>query len=114
MTLLKSIVVCLVLANVGYFLWARGIATTAEQPAPAAPTPTLRLRSESAGTEGAATAATTAATTAVTTAAGGATAGTSGSASSAETGGGGKPGLLTNVKWDPLESTCRHASLSIL
>ena len=33
MTLLKGIVVCLVLANVGYFLWARGIAKTAESPA---------------------------------------------------------------------------------
>jgi hypothetical protein len=29
LTLLKGIVVCLVLANVGYFLWARGIAKTA-------------------------------------------------------------------------------------
>jgi hypothetical protein len=86
LTLLKSIVVCLVLANVGYFLWARGIATTAEQPAPAAPMQTLRLRSESAGTESAAAAGT----------AGGAAA--SGSASSAETGEGAKPGLLTNVK----------------
>ena len=96
MTLLKSIVVCLVLANVGYFLWARGIATTAEQPAPAAPTPTLRLRSESAGSEGAAAGSTAATATAAT--AGGATAGASGSPSSAEAGGGAKPGLLTNVK----------------
>ena len=32
MTLLKSIVVCLVLANVGYFLWARGIARTPGAP----------------------------------------------------------------------------------
>jgi hypothetical protein len=92
LTLLKSILVCLVLANVGYFLWARGIATTAEQPAPAAPMPTLRLRSESAGTESAAAGSTAAAT------AGGATAGASGSASSAEAGEGAKPGLLTNVK----------------
>lgn len=45
MTLLKSLVVCLVLANVGYFLWARGIANTAE-PAPAAPADTLKLASE--------------------------------------------------------------------
>ena len=37
MTLLKSIVVCLVLANVGYFLWARGIAKTPEAPAPVMP-----------------------------------------------------------------------------
>ena len=47
MTLLKSIVVCLVLANVGYFLWARGIAGTAETPVQAAPAATLKLASES-------------------------------------------------------------------
>ena len=46
MTLLKSIVVCLALANAGYFLWARGIAKTAE-PAQVAPTVTLKLASES-------------------------------------------------------------------
>ncbi|MEP6883640.1 MAG: hypothetical protein ABJC66_02715 [Gammaproteobacteria bacterium] len=48
MTLLKSIVVCLVLANVGYFLWARGIAKTAEAPPPVAPAASLKLASESA------------------------------------------------------------------
>jgi hypothetical protein len=54
LTLLKSIVVCLVLANVGYFLWAGGIATSqAPEPAPAA---TLRLASESAEAPRAATA----------------------------------------------------------
>jgi hypothetical protein len=47
LTLLKSIVVCLVLANVGYFLWARGIAKTPEVPAQAAPATTLKLASES-------------------------------------------------------------------
>jgi hypothetical protein len=47
LTLLKSIVVCLVLANVGYFLWARGIAKT-EAPAPVVPAATLTLASESA------------------------------------------------------------------
>ncbi len=47
MTLLKSIVVCLVLANVGYFLWARGIAKTPEAPAPVMPASTLKLASES-------------------------------------------------------------------
>jgi len=47
LTLIKSIVVCLVLANVGYFLWARGIARTAERPAQASPTATLKLASES-------------------------------------------------------------------
>jgi len=45
--LLKSIVVCLVLANVGYFLWARGIAKT-EAPAPVVPAASLKLASESA------------------------------------------------------------------
>jgi hypothetical protein len=96
LTLLKSLVVCLVLANVGYFLWARGIATTGDAPAPAAPMPTLRLRSESAGTEGAAAGSTATTSTAAT--AGGANAGTSDGASSPETGGGAKAGLLTNVK----------------
>ena len=47
MTLIKSIVVCLVLANVGYFLWAHGIARTAEGPAQVSPTSTLKLASES-------------------------------------------------------------------
>ena len=48
MTLLKGIVVCLVLANGGYFLWARGIAKTAESPAPIVAASTLKLASESA------------------------------------------------------------------
>ena len=47
MTLLKSIVVCLVLANVGYFLWARGVAGTVQTPAQPAPAATLKLASES-------------------------------------------------------------------
>lgn len=47
MTLLKSIVVCLVLANVGYFLWARGIAKPPQAAAPAMPAATLKLASES-------------------------------------------------------------------
>jgi hypothetical protein len=47
LTLLKSIVVCLVLANVGYFLWTRGIATAPEAPAQAKPPATLKLASES-------------------------------------------------------------------
>jgi hypothetical protein len=46
LTLLKSIVVCLVLANVCYFLWQRGIAKPAEIAAPAAATATLKLASE--------------------------------------------------------------------
>ena len=45
MTLLKSIVVCLVLANVGYFLWAHGIARTPQTPVQAAPPATLKLAS---------------------------------------------------------------------
>ena len=49
MTLLKTLVVCLVLANVCYFLWERGIAKSPESivalPAPA----TLKLASESPG-----------------------------------------------------------------
>lgn len=48
MTLLKSIVVCLVLANAGYFMWARGIARPVEMPAPMKPAATLKLASESA------------------------------------------------------------------
>ena len=46
MTLLKSIVAGLVLANVAYFLWSRGIANTPE--AAAAGPATLKLASESA------------------------------------------------------------------
>ncbi len=45
MTLLKSIVVVLALANVGYFLWTRGIAHPLEA-APEAPMTTLKLTSE--------------------------------------------------------------------
>jgi hypothetical protein len=48
LTLLKGIVVCLVLANVGYFLWARGIAKTVESPAQTVGAATLKLASESA------------------------------------------------------------------
>ena len=46
--LLKSVVVCLVLANAGYFLWARGIAMTAE-PALEIQGASLTLASESGG-----------------------------------------------------------------
>jgi hypothetical protein len=44
-TILKSIVVCLALANIGYFLWFRGIAQSQEVAA-AAPSTKLRLASE--------------------------------------------------------------------
>ena len=46
MTLLKSIVVCLALANVGYFLWTRGIA---HPQAAAAPSPAISLKLASEG-----------------------------------------------------------------
>jgi hypothetical protein len=46
-TLLKTLVVCLVLANVCYFLWEHGIAKAPESVAAAAPPPgTLKLASE--------------------------------------------------------------------
>ena len=48
MTFLKSIVVALVVANVAYFLWARGIAHGASAPAPSTPAATLTLASEAA------------------------------------------------------------------
>lgn len=51
MTILKTVVACLALANIGYFLWARGVgdrdASAAAAPAPAA---ALKLASESPGT----------------------------------------------------------------
>jgi hypothetical protein len=47
LTVLKSIVVCLALANAAYFLWAHGIAASKEAPVPAAPpTTTLKLAGE--------------------------------------------------------------------
>ena len=50
MTVLKSIVVCLALANAAYFLWAHGIAASTEPPAaPAASAPTLKLVGEATG-----------------------------------------------------------------
>lgn len=50
MTVLKSIVVCLALANAAYFLWAHGIAAPKEAPPAAAPpaTTTLKLVGEEA------------------------------------------------------------------
>jgi hypothetical protein len=47
LTLIKSIVVCLVLANVGYFLWAHGIAKTSEMQTAGLPVGSLKLVSES-------------------------------------------------------------------
>jgi len=48
LTLIKSIVACLVLANMGYFLWAHGIAKTSEAPAQGSSAGSLKLVSESA------------------------------------------------------------------
>ena len=108
MTLLKSLVVCLVLANVGYFLWSRGIAKAPE--APAVPAATLKLASEMPaaahvpGTEaGGAAADGSAADAAATggTAVGVATGGSGSSGGAAASAGadqGSTPGLLTNVK----------------
>ena len=102
MTLLKSIVVCLVLANVGYFLWVRGIAKT--PPAPVMAAATLKLASESPATPRAAspdagsTAAGSAGTTAGSTAGSGTTGGEGTDVSRGDAGEDARLGLLTNVK----------------
>ena len=49
MRTLKTIVLCLALANAGYFLWARGLGGAEEAAAPAPATPTLKLASEAPG-----------------------------------------------------------------
>jgi hypothetical protein len=54
LTLLKGLVLCLVLANAGYFLWATGIASTPEPRTPNSPAATLKLASESSPAERAA------------------------------------------------------------
>jgi hypothetical protein len=48
---LKSIVLCLVLANAGYFLWAAGIAGPPESRPQSSPVATLKLASESPPSE---------------------------------------------------------------
>jgi hypothetical protein len=89
LTLLKTLVVCLVLANVCYFLWEHGIAKTPE-PALAPSTPgTLKLASESPET---ARADSSSIAGAVPPAAGNAVAASDGARD------GGNTGLLTNVK----------------
>jgi hypothetical protein len=93
LTLLKTLVVCLVLANVCYFLWERGIAKSPESVA-AAPAPgTLKLASESPGMSRSDAGAN---------AAGALAAGSAGSAATAkaaeDTVRSGNSGLLTNVK----------------
>ena len=95
MTLLKSIVVCLVLANVGYFLWARGIAKTPEAPALGMPAATLKLASESPETPHAASPEAGSGAAGIIGAIG-SSAGTD--ASRTDAGDGAKLGLLTNVK----------------
>jgi hypothetical protein len=84
LTLLKGIVLCLVLGNVGYFLWAAGIADTPESQAPMPPASTLKLASESAPSERSA-------------GAGADAPGGSGLTGAAE-GDSAKPDLLTNVR----------------
>ena len=49
MTILKIIVLCLALANVGYFLWVRGIGNSEQAAVPSAAPSTLKLASEAAG-----------------------------------------------------------------
>lgn len=89
MTLLKTLVVCLVLANVCYFLWEHGIAKTpVTVVAPSTPG-TLKLASESPETPRADSSGNAAA---VTPAAGNAAASSDGARD------GGNTGLLTNVK----------------
>ena len=100
MTLLKTLAVCLVLANVCYFLWERGIAKTPPVNVVANPTPgTLKLASESPETSrsdanGSAAGSSAGAPQAL------GSAGSAPAAIAAEDGAraGGNSGLLTNVK----------------
>jgi hypothetical protein len=89
LTLLKAIVVCLVLANVGYFLWARGIADSGAGAIASPPAAALKLASESPAADASIGP--------------GGGAGLNGSAggadlSLADPGAGSSPALLTNVK----------------
>ncbi len=90
------VVVCLVLANVGYFLWTRGVGQGAAPAAAAAPAHTLKLASESSAAErtGAVASAPGSAGGAIGGASGGADA-PAGAPSSSDAAGG---GLLTDVK----------------
>jgi hypothetical protein len=98
-TLIKSIVVCLALANVGYFLWASGIGKSNEVPA-APGAATLKLASETRG--GAAAGAAAAGIPMAGTPAVGTSAPAPSTAaapvSPREEGSGGNAGLLTNVQ----------------
>jgi hypothetical protein len=89
LTLLKTLVVCLVLANVCYFLWEHGIAKTPESVAAPPPPGTLKLASE--GPDGVRSESNNAAAAAPL-AAGGAPAAPDGPRDAANS------GLLTNVK----------------
>jgi hypothetical protein len=80
------------LANVGYFLWARGIAETTQGSSPSTPAAVLKLASESAMSPRTATADAADAT------AGGLSGGTALSGSPADSGGSTGEALLTNVK----------------
>jgi hypothetical protein len=91
-TLVKSIVICLALANVGYFLWVRGIANPQDAAVVPAPATTLKLVSEASPvSRGDGVAAAPAA---------GGIVGASGGADSADAAQSGEAsaGLLTNVK----------------
>jgi len=94
-TLLKSIVVCLVLVNVGYFLWARGIANSPEAPPPVVPAATLKLASESTETAHSASPEAGSGAAGITGVVG---SGGGTDASRVDSGDGAKLGLLTNVK----------------
>jgi hypothetical protein len=89
LTLLKTVVVCLVLANVCYFLWDRGIAKSSANSVPVVAS-TLKLASESPGARAPSESPNTPG-------AGGLAAG-AGSGSVAARDEGGSSGLLTNVK----------------
>jgi hypothetical protein len=85
LTVLKSIVVCLALANVGYFLWVRGIAKS-QDAVLATPATTLKLASEAAATPRSAPASDSGIV------------GSNSSAPADSASDEGTPGLLTNVK----------------
>jgi hypothetical protein len=89
LTLLKTLVVCLVLANVCYFLWEHGIAKAPETVVAPSTPGTLKLASESPETARADSSSNAAAVPAV---AGNAVAASEGARD------GGNTGLLTNVK----------------
>jgi hypothetical protein len=98
LTLLKSIVVGLVLANMGYFLWSRGIAKTEQAPAQLSPAPTLKLASEPGEVSRTRDAVAGSATGSVVAGSGGITGGSGVETRRAEPAEGAGPSLLTSVK----------------